>query len=135
MRSGPSTPAASDRIARSRQLLAISRTESITLTARSHKTRISQLTRLATWLAAAFLLTALSVSPALAKKHDWDDEDEHHREEWHREHHKHWHEYEPHVYSPPPVVYGPPPAVYAPPPPIVYAPVPTLNLVISFPIH
>jgi len=105
---------------------------------RSHKTRISQFKRIAMWLAAASLLTALSISPALAKKHDWDDEDEHHGDEWHREHrehHKHWHEYEPHVYFPPPVVYGPPPAVYAPSPPIIYAPpAPTLNLVIPLPI-
>jgi hypothetical protein len=105
--------------------------------ARSHRTRASQLTRIALWLAAACLLTTLSVSPALAK-HDWDDQGEDQGEGWHREHkehHKHWHEYEPHVYFPPPVVYGPPPAVYAPPPPIVYAPpLPSLNIVIHLPI-
>jgi hypothetical protein len=96
----------------------------------------SWIRKIAAPLAAAFVVTALLISPAVAKD---DDGDEQHGEDWHhehREHHKHWHEYERHVYFPPPVVYGLPPGVYAPPPPVVYAPpVPTLNIVIPVSIH
>jgi len=94
--------------------------------------RTAQFRRIAL-VAVGLLIAVLSISPALA------DHDDHHGDEWHREHrehHKHWHEYEQHVYSPPPVVYGPPPGFYAPPPPIVYAPPPpTLSVVIPISIH
>ncbi len=102
-------------------------------THRNHQKRIPQIQLIAMLLAALFLGT----SPALAK-HDWEGEGEHRGDAWHhehREHHKHWHEYEEHVYSPPPVVYGPPPGFYAPPPPVVYAPpTPTIQVVIPLPI-
>jgi hypothetical protein len=107
-------------------------------TDRSYGKRITQIKGIAILLAAAFLVTAVAISPALAK-HDQDDEYERHGDDWHHEHkdhHKHWHEYAQHVYFPPPVVYGPPAGFYSPPPPVVYAPpLPTLSVVISLPIH
>jgi hypothetical protein len=106
-------------------------------TDRSHSKHTPHLRPIAALLAAVFLVTAVVISPALAK-HDRDDEDEQYGSGWHhehKEHHKHWHEYEQHVYFPPPVVNGPPPGIYAPPPPVVYAPpIPTINVVIPLPV-
>jgi len=111
--------------------------ENVMQTDRSHRECIRPIKPMATSLAAAFLVAAVSISPALAK-HDREDEDEQYGSDWHhkhKEHHKHWHEYEQHVYFPPPVVYGPPPGIYAPPPPVVYAPpIPTINVVIPLPV-
>lgn len=107
-------------------------------TNRNHAKRIPQIAWIATLLAAAFLVTAVAISPALAK-HDQDDEYERHGDDRYHEHqdrNKHWHEYERHVYAPPPVVYGPPTGFYSPPPPVVYAPpAPTISIVIPLPIH
>lgn len=94
-----------------------------------------QTKRIVRLLAATLLVTAVYVSPARAK-HDQDNEDEPHGDDWHhkhKEHHKRWHEDERHGCTPPPVVYAPPPAYYPPPPPVVYAPA-SINVVIPLPL-
>lgn len=105
-------------------------------TERSHTQRNFQIKRVAVLLAAAFLVTAVAISPARAKKHDQDDEDGGYKDDRHhehKEHKKHWHEYPEHVYYPPPVVYAPQP-FYLPPPPVIYAPpAPSINIVIPLP--
>jgi hypothetical protein len=100
-------------------------------TASNYTRRRPHIKLFAMLLVAAFMLTAVAIAPAGAKKHD---QDGHHE---HKEHQKHWHEYDRHVYyPPPPVIYAPQPEYYAPPPPPVYYPqAPSINFIIPLPIH
>jgi len=89
-------------------------------TASNHTQRHLHVNLFAMLLAAGFMVTAVAIAPAGAKKHD--------REGYHghKEHQKHWDEYERHGYYPPPVVYAPQPEYYVPPPLVA----PSINFII-----
>jgi len=109
-------------------------------------------------LAAASVISALAMAPALAEDYDnrqgnwnhgrgnggYNDNGHGYRGDWHG-YRGDWHGYQPpyyyrrpshphaYLYAPPPVYYALPPVYYAPPP-VYYAPVPSPGINLVFPI-